>query len=88
MTKPKMTGESWQVALVLIKRFGIEDAHLYAFARAHQLPSFSPFATPEARLEWARITARIRWFSDAQNPAATQAMPREPMKPLNVRSIW
>lgn len=88
MTKPKMTSESWQVALALIKRFGIEDAHFYAFARAHHLPSFSPFATPDTRLEWGRITARIRWFSDAQNPAATRAMPRKAMRPINVRREW
>jgi hypothetical protein len=81
--------ESWQVARALIDRFGFVEAHRYAFARGHELASFSPFATPEARLEWRRIATRIRWlYADAHPPAPAPTVPREPMKPLNVRREW
>jgi hypothetical protein len=81
--------ESWQVARALIDRFGFVDAHRYAFARGHELASFAPVGTPEARLEWRRIATRIRWlYADAHPPAPAPTAPREPMKPLNVRSTW
>jgi hypothetical protein len=88
MTDNRKT-ESWQVARALIDRFGFVEAHRYAFARGHELASFSPFATPETRLEWRRIATRIRWiYAEAHPPAPAPTAPREPMKPLNVRSTW
>ena len=80
--------ESWRVARALVDRFGFERGHLYAFARGHELASCSPFATPATRLEWRRIATRIRWLYAEAHPAPVPTVPREKMKPLNVRREW
>jgi hypothetical protein len=80
--------ESWQVARALIARFGFVEAHRYAFARGHELASFGPAGTPEARLEWRRIATRIRWLYAEAHPAPAPTMLREAMRPINVRREW
>jgi len=84
------SSESWQVARALVDRFGFERGHLYAFARGHELASFGPVGTPEARLEWRRIATRIRWlYAEAHPPAPKPTLPREKMRPLDVRrELW
>lgn len=88
-----MTAETFSdapaLARALIKRYGHEWAHFYAYARAHSHEHHGAVGDWRSRLEWGRVVSRIQADHDraerqrleAERRALFSARPRT----LNVR---
>ena len=58
----RIASEAWALAYALRDWFGnVEDAHAYAWARASPVWGVGD---EWVRLEWARVTTRLRWLHD------------------------
>lgn len=54
-----MITEVWAVARALLDRYGLEEAHHYAFQRAHPYRSFGAIGEPAVRLFWRKVQLHL-----------------------------
>lgn len=52
-------GDAPELARALVRRFGFELGHLYAFARHHPHVHHGAVGDEHTRLEWGRVVAQI-----------------------------